>query len=220
MMVMLRESTAIVEKPMTFRFLGGALCLDFANTVAWRRAAEPEERLRTYEELLLWASEARLVRSVQRQTLHAIAAKRRRDANAAFHRALDLRDAVYKTFAAIARNQEVEQMHLDVVNAEIACAFVRLRVGQEPERFVWKWDETHLQLDRVLWPIAKSASDLLISGDLTRLRECESPDGCGWLFLDTSRNRSRRWCDMRDCGNRVKVRRYYQRKRLDSRRQA
>jgi predicted RNA-binding Zn ribbon-like protein len=64
----------------------------------------------------------------------------------------------------------------------------------------------------MLAPIVKSAADLLLSDMLDRVKQCEG-DPCGWLFLDTSRNRSRRWCSMEDCGNRAKARRFYQRKK-------
>lgn len=65
-------------------------------------------------------------------------------------------------------------------------------------------------LERILWPIAQSAAELLTSSELGTVRLCEAPD-CAWLFLDQSCNRSRRWSDMKVCGNRQKARRHYQR---------
>jgi predicted RNA-binding Zn ribbon-like protein len=62
----------------------------------------------------------------------------------------------------------------------------------------------------MLWPIASSAADLLTSERLKKVRLCEAKT-CTWLFLDESRNHSRRWCDMKVCGNREKARRHYQR---------
>ena len=73
----------------------------------------------------------------------------------------------------------------------------------------WEWKSQN-PVDSILWPIAQSAADLLTSPDLAAVRMCEAPD-CAWLFLDQSRNRSRRWCDMKVCGNRQKARRHYQR---------
>ncbi len=66
-------------------------------------------------------------------------------------------------------------------------------------------------LDTVLWSVARSSAELLISEDLMRVKECPENDGCGWLFVDTSRNHKRRWCDMEGCGNRAKARRHYER---------
>jgi predicted RNA-binding Zn ribbon-like protein len=57
--------------------------------------------------------------------------------------------------------------------------------------------------------VARSAAELLQSEELGRVRRCDGED-CRWLFLDTSRSRNRRWCDMADCGNTAKVRRYRQ----------
>ena len=64
--------------------------------------------------------------------------------------------------------------------------------------------------DAILWPVAVAAADLLTTRDHPLLRECAS-DECSWLYLDTTRNHSRRWCDMKGCGNKAKVRRYRQR---------
>src|SRR5690606_34555848 len=73
------------------------------------------------------------------------------------------------------------------------------------------WPESNA-LDQVLWPVAVSAAELLTSADRERVKECAA-DTCNWLFLDMSRNRSRRWCDMKECGNRAKARRFYKRQR-------
>ncbi|GAB3053395.1 CGNR zinc finger domain-containing protein [Intrasporangium mesophilum] len=62
--------------------------------------------------------------------------------------------------------------------------------------------------------VAEASLAVLLTGDLTRLRSCPVPEGgCGWLFLDQSRNGSRRWCRMADCGNSVKARRLTERRR-------
>ena len=81
-----------------------------------------------------------------------------------------------------------------------------VRVG---ERFAWDWTPENA-LDRVLWPVVRDAAELLSGEDLDRVGRCADAN-CGWLFLDTSRNHSRRWCSMKDCGNRAKARRHYQR---------
>ena len=78
--------------------------------------------------------------------------------------------------------------------------------------YTWVWDEGGRALDSMLWPVARSAADLLTSGELQAVRQCAGR-ACGWLFLDTSRNRTRRWCDMSVCGNRAKARRHHERLR-------
>jgi predicted RNA-binding Zn ribbon-like protein len=78
--------------------------------------------------------------------------------------------------------------------------------------FTWDTNGKKDELDWMLKPVVRSAAELLTSDELTRVKECADDKGCGWLFLDKSRNRSRRWCDMKDCGNRAKAKRFYERK--------
>jgi predicted RNA-binding Zn ribbon-like protein len=78
--------------------------------------------------------------------------------------------------------------------------------------FEWKWAGDEDALDRMVWPVARSAADVLVSDEGSRVRRCAG-ESCHWFFLDSGRNRSRRWCDMRDCGNRAKARRLNARKK-------
>ncbi len=91
-----------------------------------------------------------------------------------------------------------------------------MQLIQKGGSYTWGWDNQTLSLESILWPISYSAAELLKQGDLRRIGECADVDGCGWLFFDTTKNHSRRWCDMKDCGNRDKVRRYYKRKSSES----
>jgi predicted RNA-binding Zn ribbon-like protein len=75
--------------------------------------------------------------------------------------------------------------------------------------YALSWPDS-AELDRMLWPLATSALSLLLSEEVGRIKECAADD-CHWLFLDSSRNQSRRWCDMKACGNRAKARHYYHR---------
>ena len=102
---------------------------------------------------------------------------------------------------------------LETVNDELLKARKNERLISTDEGFRWEWIDGETALDRMLWPVAQSAAELLSAGDFSRLRECGG-EQCGWLFEDTSRNRSRQWCHMQDCGNRAKVRRF--RTRLQS----
>jgi predicted RNA-binding Zn ribbon-like protein len=100
---------------------------------------------------------------------------------------------------------------MDLVNEWIAGAMAHARLRPVAEGFEWSWDDDD-DLNRIVWPVAKSAADLLAEGDLGRVRKCGSHD-CTWLFYDTSKNRSRRWCDMKGCGNRAKARRHYEKRK-------
>jgi predicted RNA-binding Zn ribbon-like protein len=130
-----------------------------------------------------------------------------------FTRAIALREAIYDVCSAQAAGRTIPAGSLDVISQELAIAATHRRSGyQSRTGFGWEWQPAEEALDRPLWPVAISATDLLTSHRIEFLREC-ALETCGWLFLDTSRNRTRRWCDMRTCGNRAKVRRFYARAR-------
>jgi predicted RNA-binding Zn ribbon-like protein len=113
------------------------------------------------------------------------------------------------TGAADCRPQRPEDMHL--LNAALARALAHVRLDATAQGCVRVWAGNGDHLDRMLWPVLRSAMDILTNAEeRERIHKCESPT-CDWLFLDTSRNRSRRWCNMQSCGNRAKARRYYER---------
>jgi predicted RNA-binding Zn ribbon-like protein len=123
---------------------------------------------------------------------------------------LKLRSALQGLFTAIALGKRVRPAWLEALNEELASAMARSQVLPTDSGFTWVWAQGGKALDSMLWPVARSAADLLTAGLLSSIRVCEGRD-CGWLFLDTSRNRTRRWCDMKICGNRAKARRHHER---------
>lgn len=125
-------------------------------------------------------------------------------------RAVELGKAVYRIIAAAAVGSSATAADLAILNAELSKGMAGLCVVEQQGTFAWAWNQEEARLDRVLFPVARAAATLLTSPDLARARKCAG-DGCGWLFIDKSRNQSRRWCDMSDCGNRAKARRHYQR---------
>ena len=195
-----------------FKLLGGRLCLDFANTVGWHAGDYPDEHLKTYADLLAWSRQAGILADHQAEQLARIAEERPAEANAVLEQAIALREALYRIFSATADRRSPQAADLAIFNAALAESMVHACVVPVADGYAWDWAGGETALDRILWPIVRSAADLLTTGELSRVREC-SGDTCGWLFVDTSRNRSRRWCDMEDCGNRAKARRHYQRQR-------
>ena len=207
----LRESPGMVYpsyrvfKP---KLLGGALCLDFVNTVEWRGAPEPSERLTDYGELLIWAEAAETIDRKARLRLET-AAKRDLDAaTGALAEAIALRETLANLFKADApRPALVERL-----NAWLARAPERRRLAASGEILAWAARRDGDEFLAPLWPAVWSAADLLVSGQAARVRSC-GDRRCAWLFLDTSRSRHRRWCSMEGCGNRAKARRHYRRHR-------
>ena len=186
------------------------LCLDFANTLDGRLTSHPQESFRSYGDLLSWGQRAGMVAPDAASRLALEATRRMAEAAATLDRAIALREAVYRIFSAVAGKRTPEAADVDLLNGVLRDALAALQVTPTADGFVWAWGSQRQELGHVLWPIAQSAADLLTSVDLQTVRECAAPD-CGWLFLDTSRNHSRRWCDMKACGNRAKARRHYER---------
>ncbi len=190
--------------------IGGALCLDFVNTVDPRHASRRREYLDSYPALVAWGRHAGAIDADQGERLSEAAAVQPAEADQVLSRAIRLREALYPLFSQAGEGRPAPD-DLGVLQAEVTCALARFRVAWSPAGFGWEWDQASPGLDRVLWPVAWSAAELLMQGPLERIRECPGQDTCGWLFLDLSKNASRRWCDMRVCGNRAKARRHYER---------
>lgn len=201
-----------VASPATFRLIAGRLCLDFANTVDWRTTGDPQDSLQNYSDLVAWSQHAGIVTDQQALRLLEEARRRPQDGSAALAEAMRLREAIYRTLSAVFYGKPVQGGDLGTLNAALAHMLARSQIVDRARGFSWEWAGPDDALDRPLWPVVRDALDLLTSDDLWRVGVCAG-DGCGWLFLDKSRNHSRRWCAMGDCGNRAKARRYYERRR-------
>ena len=191
--------------------IGGELCLDFVNTASEREERPMKERLWEYEDLLIWGERTGSITAVERRRLQAVAAASPDAAAAALVRARELRDAMYRVFHATQGGEAPAEEDVARVSDAAARASAAQRLVAGGSGFDLVWPESD-SLDRPWWPAATSALSVLVSDELTRVKECAT-DNCNWLFLDMSRNRSRRWCDMKDCGNRAKARRHYARRR-------
>jgi predicted RNA-binding Zn ribbon-like protein len=200
---------------MTEEFIGGRLCLDFANTVDWRRRSEPEELLHDYAGLLDWSVRAGSLSPAEARRLSAAAEADPRAAAAAFASGLGLREAFYRAALAHARGETPPEDDLAQVVRSYSQAVHNARLSRDGTAYEWAFDENADDLDRPWWPVAVSAVELLSSPGLARVHECEGR-GCGWLFLDQSRSRTRRWCSASSCGNRERVRRHYLRTRREA----
>lgn len=193
-----------------FELSGDSLALDFANT--WEDRGRPEtDKLGSYADLLAFAVQAGILDGRQASTLADRAGRRPAAAARALKGGLELRQALYRVFAGQAAGSDAGRPDLDRLGSLAARAAARLRLEPVDGGFAWRWHGLETSCDALLAPIARSAADLLTGDDLDRVRECDG-DRCTWLFLDSSRNRSRRWCSMDSCGNRAKARRHYRRK--------
>jgi predicted RNA-binding Zn ribbon-like protein len=195
-----------------FEFVGGSLALDLANTLGGTHTAPTHEHLVRYEDLVEFGRRAGSLSASGARRLVDEASRQPGRAATVLRRAISLREAVWRVFDAIAKDARADPADLAAIHEEELAALRHARFHQSGSDIDYQWSDEPL-LERPLWAIARSAADLLRSkDDLPRVRECGS-ETCEWLFIDKSRNHSRRWCDMNDCGNRAKVRRFRQRQR-------
>lgn len=206
------------------------------ETHSWtfsEQAPGSHERLTDYRALLRWFLRKRQLTVSDTKQLLRAARSNPDEGERVRQRAIALRETLYHLFAALAAERDPDPRDVAALNDWLPTALARRRLTyvaprttdsgsaedsddsgdpghSNPPPFTWESSAPPDALDRLLWPVVWSAVDLLTSAQLSRIRECDN-DPCGWLFVDMSRNRSRRWCDMRDCGNRVKARRHYQR---------
>ena len=203
------------------KLVGGDPCLDFVNTVGGRltigtastpRSVVRDDKLRSYDDLLAWVRHAELVSERGTRELARVARRRPREASRVLARAVTTREALHRALVSLMRGRVPPAPDLATLNAELAAVRGRERLVPGASGLQWEPARPGSGLDSVLGPIWRAAAALLTSGDASRLRQCGG-EGCGWLFLDRSRNRSRRWCTMEDCGNLSKVRHFRQRQR-------
>ena len=199
-----------------FDLTGGHVALNFTNTVS-RRAdpAESVEYLTHYGRLVAFAQQTDLISPADAERLVAAAEAHPRAAAAALKRATELREAIYPVLSAEARGEPLPDGALNRLNAALPEALGALRLEPGSEAFRWRFDHDESDLAPMLAPVLRAAAELLTSSDLARVRECDS-ESCFWLFLDTSKSGTRRWCDMKVCGNREKARRHHQKHKAGS----
>ncbi len=197
--------------PKRFDFEAEVPCLDFANTADWHASEHPEEELLSYADLVDWGEEAGLIDAAEAGRLTQLAREQPENAGKWLAEAIALREAIYRIFAAAGHQQPIPPADIDILNQFWRQAAQAMRMVALGDKIQWEWDTREDDLGRVLWPVARSAVELLGSEQRQRVGQCEDDRGCGYLYLDTSRNRSRRWCSMESCGNRAKAYRHYSR---------
>lgn len=191
----------------TFRVPGGAVCLDFCNSGQAMRDSRRIEWIPGFSDLVDWLDAAGAVPHVQAMRLRRAAQETPGVAAAAWKRAIVLRETLFRVFDAAARCEAAARADLDHVATTYAATLTYARLEWSDDGYAWRFDPETTSLPAVLRPIVGSAVDLMTSEKLSRLRRCGSAT-CYWLFLDETRNCSRRWCEMASCGNLAKVRRH------------
>jgi len=190
------------------KLVGNTPCADFINTVGWRgRPDAPDERLTDYAELVHWSEHVGSLSATAARGLLAEARRRPDAAAATLATARELREALARLLPADARRRPDD---LAILNDLLARGPARSAIVARAGEYRWHGDDDGEPLESPLWPIVWDAAALLTSERRAWVRGCGDPE-CGWMFLDLSRNQTRRWCSMDGCGNRAKARRHYAR---------
>jgi len=207
------DSNAIAIEP-EFDFVGGYLCLDFANTVGGLPPnSSSQERLTSYPHLVAWSQQANLTSQSAAQVLLRKAQSAQLEAAAILARARAIREAIYGIFAAVAQGTQPTGSDLDLLNRELERAMAGPRVIVTTDGFGWEWRKEEGAFDQMLAPVARSAATLLTSAEGQLVRQCANAPDCRWLFVDTTKNHRRQWCRTTGCGNVMRVRKYRERQR-------
>ncbi|HJU89842.1 MAG TPA: CGNR zinc finger domain-containing protein [Gemmatimonadaceae bacterium] len=193
-----------------FEWVGGRLALDFTNTASWGGQQPHGERLIAFSDLLDWGRDAGVIAPERHQRLRADAESRPGSSYRALERARLVRELLHRLLTAVADHAEPDPALVAAFNHQLTQSLAQLRLSDAADAL--RWIERDQDLDSVLHPVIWSAAQILSSSDRQRLRRCAN-DNCGWLFVDQSRNHKRKWCEMRECGNRAKAARYYARHR-------
>ena len=202
-----------------FKLIGGNVSLDFVNTAGGRLSNQQKEngrdyanvfyydKLETYADLLAWSLKAALLDEKEAKKLLQIGEDVPHKAEAVLKRAVNLRESLYRIFKSVVEGWQPESDDVETLNKELNLSRANQKLVTSKTRFAFEWIDRAGALDSMLWQISEAAAELLTGGDLSRVEKCGN-EKCNWLFYDTSRNRTRQWCDMKDCGNLAKVRRY------------
>ena len=190
--------------------VGGNLALDLANTASRRSQPEPQDKLHGYEDVVVWGERTGLFDARRARAMRAEARRRPDVAEAVLARTVELRETIYRIFSALGADAEPAAKDVRTLGAYLKEGAALRSLHGGAHGWTWRWEGGEEPLAQHLWPAAWAAAELLTDGDLERVKECDN-DACTWLFVDMSKNRSRRWCDMKDCGNRAKARRHYKR---------
>ena len=191
-----------------FSFLrldGGNLSLDFINTISDRFEDPLYDHLSGFSDLIIWAEYAGGIDETLREKLLKDGQKNREEADHLFMQARELREAMCRSVERLIKKSDLPQADVQLINQWLGKAYSKLELNQIGEKITLDWNTEENGSARVLWPILRSFVELVTSDQRKRIKECPN---CGWLFVDQSKNNSRRWCSMEICGNRVKVRRH------------
>ncbi len=190
----------------SFQLVAGHAVLDLVNTLDWRfRDTGPEELLKEYDDLLRFAEQSKVLSARQARHLRRTASSRA--STHILQSAIELREALAQVFYDLLEQRSPSATSLKTLETFFEQARNQQKLQWNSSAIEWTWSGSEDDPAFPLWTLSAAASALITSETMQHLRACDSPE-CRWLFLDTSKNHTRRWCDMKLCGNRMKARRF------------
>ncbi len=190
---------------------GGWLSLDFINTVSDRNETPMFNYLSSYLHVLEWSVKVKILNSDEALQLKELAAREPINSAKSWIRVLEIREMLFRLFQKIITGDKPDDKDQDLFNKWLSKSRSKNKIDfGNPSHLLCSWDIRPGDFDLPLYPIIKSTYDLLLSEKLDRVKECSA---CGWLFLDKSKNKSRKWCKMDTCGSQEKSKNYYHRKK-------
>lgn len=189
-----------------FQLVAGYPALDFTNTLDWRfRESGPDELLKSYGDLVRFAEQSRLLASRQAQQL--LRTVDERTGARVLKSSTELRETVADVFYTTLDGRSPSAASLKILERFFQAAHLHQALRWKESHLEWDWSGMEGEAELPLWLLSWSAASLMTSAEVHRVRACDNSE-CRWLFLDTSKNHTRRWCDMKICGNRMKARRF------------
>lgn len=192
------------HRPGTLSLVAGKLALDFTNTESGRGGAEHLDHLRTADDLVTWAAHAEIIGKRDAALARHIIKDQNKVARQLIARGRFLREAIYRITADVVTGKPPAKKLLDSLAAIHAEMLAAAALRPHESHYEWVWHPKAELAAAILGPVTLSALDLLVEADLSRIKQCRG-NHCGWLFFDSTKNKSRQWCDMGVCGNRAKA---------------
>lgn len=196
----------------TLELDGGTLCLNFVNSVKNRFEKPVYEFLVAPDDWILWSHRTQICDELSKQKLSKYVSENSEKAIKELNRIIKVREVLYGIFRNIAQKKSPLTEDIRIFNYELSFSFGFLNIGISDNLetiSIWNYKETDLLYS--LLPIMKSAYELLTTDLKEHIKECPN---CGWLYLDKSKNNSRIWCNMKTCGNTMKIKKYYEKNKI------
>jgi len=205
--------TDLPSRAAVLPLIGGALMFDLTNTASGRGGPQAQDHLRRADHVVAWAQHAGIVDAAAARTLRRVIAPPRIAAEL-LRRTRELRDLLHAIGTALATGAAPRPAQLARLADIHAHALAHARLAPHGVGFAWRWDTGLAPVDAIVGPVALSAIEVVTHAQRSRIKRCAG-EHCGWLFLDTTKNNRRRWCEMEVCGNRAKQKRLRERKRRE-----